>query len=128
MHYPQLTVVGENKGMSDKNEKAKSKVPSDSRSATIAQQLRNRRANRGNVDGFDWSSAQPAAVLRVIIAGTRAGLNVQFGCTSDGGAGTVCLYDYLNKSKPDTIRPTEDVNLYLESLALDIEDLSGKPA
>lgn len=87
----------------------------------LRQQLVERRRNRGNVDSFDWSSADPSLLSRAILSASRAGFAIQFGLTSDGGAGTVGLWDYANRAKPDVIRPTEDVDLYLLTLCEDLE-------
>ncbi len=88
------------------------------KAADAPQQRANRRANRGNADKADWLSCDPTKLAAAIAAITRHGFAVRFGYTRDGGAYAVGI---IGDGEPFTefTRPTEDVNLYLDSLILD---------
>jgi hypothetical protein len=105
--------------MKGKQNGSKAKVSEDSRARITQDQLAERRRNRGNSEPFDWGSADPSKVVRAIIAVTSCGWAIQFGLTNDGGAGVVQLWDYKNPSTREFVRPTEDVDYYLEALAQD---------
>lgn len=86
---------------------------------SIAQQQReHRRRNRGNAEIADWSNADPVKLHRAVcnIAGT--GGAVQFGYTKDGGSFVVRI---VGDGQPfnEYVRPSEDINVYLDALALD---------
>ena len=83
-----------------------------------AQQRSNRRRNRGKSDPADWKSADPARIAAAITAITSHGYAVRFGYTRDGGAFAIGV---IGDGEPFTefIRPTEDIDLYLDGLVLD---------
>jgi hypothetical protein len=80
--------------------------------------IRNRTRGMGNT--ADWGEADSALVRRVIVAVTKRGGAVQFGYTKDGAAHVIRI---VGDGEPynEYVRPTEDVNLYLEGLAQDFE-------
>lgn len=82
------------------------------------QQHANRRRNRGAVDGSDWKEASPAKLSAAIIAITQHGYAVRFGYTKDGGAFAIGV---IGDGDPYTefVRPTEDIDLYLDGLVDD---------
>lgn len=87
--------------------------------AKIAEaQRRNRRSNRGTGETADWASANSDLVLRTICSITSAGCAVQFGYTRDGGSFVIRV---VGDGEPfnEYVRPTEDLDLYLESLRSD---------
>ncbi len=86
-----------------------------------AQQLLNRRANRGSVDAADWREASPDKLAKVVCLITSVGYAIQFGTTKDGGAYSVRI---VGGQEPvaEYIRPTEDIDLYLDGLIEDFAD------
>lgn len=85
------------------------------------QQQAHRRRNRGHVDSADWAEASPDKIARAIKCVTQHGFAIRFGYTKDGGAFAIGV---LGDGDPYTefVRPSEDVDLYLESLASDYTD------
>jgi len=92
--------------------------PQSARQASQPEQGRIRRRNRGVSDVADWRGATPEKVVSAIAAVTSHGCAIRFGYTRDGGAYAVGI---IGDGEPFTefIRPTEDVDLYLDSLASD---------
>lgn len=90
------------------------------RDATKEAQLRARRANRGNQEQADWSAVDASKFLTAVANVTRHGYALMVGYTSEQGAYVVRIVG-LDDIKPDYIRPSEDIDLYLEGLALDFE-------
>jgi len=87
--------------------------------ANIAKQQReHRRANRGISDPANWGTANPALIAEAITALTNIGCAVQFGYTKDNGAFVVRI---VGDGEPynEYVRPTEDIDKYLISLAAD---------
>lgn len=82
------------------------------------QQRSNRRANRHSVGGASYSDADPSKLLRAINNITERGCAVQFGITKDGSAFVVRI---VGDGEPynEFIRPSEDIDLYLEGLSED---------
>lgn len=83
-----------------------------------AQQRRERRRNRGSGERAEWGNADSAKVLAAISACTRHGYAIRFGYTKDGGAYAIGI---IGDGEPFTefVRPTEDINLYLDGVILD---------
>jgi len=88
------------------------------RAAIAAQQRGNRRRNRGTVDEADWGSADAGKLLNAVCAIARTGGAIQFGYTRDKGAFAIRV---LGDGEPynEYVRATEDIDLYLEGLAVD---------
>jgi len=88
------------------------------------QQATHRRRNRGKVDSADWKEATPDKLAKAIIAVTSHGFAIRFGYTRDGGAFAVGI---LGDGEPFTefIRPTEDVDLFLDGVSEDYADTEG---
>lgn len=87
--------------------------------ASIAQQQReHRRRNRGGGDPADWDAADPMRVHRAIVNVSGTGAAIQFGYTRDGGSFVVRV---VGDGEPynDYIRPTENIDAYLDALASD---------
>lgn len=97
----------------------------DSEREYQAEQRANRRRNRGTVEQADWKEAHPDKLARAIVAITSAGCAIQFGRTRDGGAFSVRI---VGGGEPvlEYVRPTEDIDLYLDTLATDFADPSDK--
>lgn len=88
------------------------------RNAGKEQALRDRRANRGDGRQADWGSANGNSLARAIASVTRHGYAILLGYTSDQGAYTIRIVG-LENIKPDYVRPTEDLDRYLDDLAED---------
>lgn len=93
-------------------------VESDGKSEDASVQRANRRRNRGNSDKADWSTADAGKLTAAIAGVTRHGFAIRFGYTRDGGAFAVGV---IGDGEPFTefIRPTEDIDLYLDGLISD---------
>lgn len=93
-------------------------VDDDGKVSEASQQRANRRRNRGNVDAADWSGVDSARIVATIAAITRHGYAIRFGYTRDKGAFAVGI---IGDGEPFTefIRPTEDIELYLDGLISD---------
>lgn len=100
--------------------KAKSsRSKEEERSDERRQQNETRRRNRGASDPADWGTADAAKILAVICALAGRGGAVQFGYTRDGGAFTVRILGDGKDPYNEYIRPTEDIDLYLDGLLAD---------
>ena len=91
--------------------------PKSGASASVEQRS-NRRRNRGNSDPAQWQSADPARIAAAIAAVTSHGYAIRFGYTRDGGAFAIGV---IGDGEPFTefIRPTEDIDVYLDGIVLD---------
>lgn len=80
-----------------------------------------RRRNRGKVDQADWGEATPGKLATAIKAIAQHGFAIRFGYTKDGGAFAIGI---LGDGEPFTefVRPTEDIDLFLDSLVADYTD------
>lgn len=94
--------------------------PKAARAEAAKENQRIRRNNRGHADEADWSAANAERVLTVISRVSNRGCAIQFGLTRDGGAFVIRI---VGDGEPynEYVRPSEDVDLYLEGLALDFE-------
>lgn len=90
----------------------------EARKEDATEQRRNRRANRGNGDKADWGSADPVKLAAAIQQVTKHGFAIRFGYTSEGSAFAIGI---LGDGEPikEYVRPTEDIDLYLEGLCED---------
>lgn len=88
------------------------------RESIARQQREHRKRHRGGTDPADWSNADAMLLHRAICNVTGASCAVQFGYTRDGGSFVVRV---VGDGEPynDYIRPTENLNAYLEALASD---------
>jgi len=80
-----------------------------------------RRQQRGNISPADWATVNAELLRRAIaIVGHRGGA-LRFGYTRDGGSYAIGV---LGDGDPytDYVRPTDDIDAYLESL---IENWEG---
>ncbi len=95
------------------------------RVSSIADRLAERRAGRGKgADTADWVSVDANIIQRAIGSVSAAGGAIQFGYTRDGGAYSVNVYIGGELLK-DYIRPSEDVERYLEELSEDIGSIAS---
>jgi hypothetical protein len=99
--------------------------PKGARLATAGEQRSERRRSRGNVDPAHWHEADSKFLHAVVCNLTESGCAVQFGLTKDGGAYVVRI---IGDGEPynEYVRPTEDVNLYLDALATDFSKTKGE--
>jgi hypothetical protein len=98
----------------------------EARQEAEVSQHRIRNHNRGMpVEAADWEIPDAALIRRVIAAVAKHHCAVQFGYTRDQGAYCVRI---VGDGEPynEYIRPTEDIDHYLEALALDFEDMVDK--
>lgn len=86
-----------------------------------AAQRGNRRRNRGTVGKADWGEASSQKLLTAVKSVTAHGYAIRFGYTKDGGAFAIGI---LGDGEPFTefVRPTEDIDLYLEGIIADYSD------
>jgi len=93
-------------------------LPDDARKQLVGLQQTSRRANRHKDQHADYSTVDADILLRAVTNVTTAGCAVQFGYTKDGSTFVVRI---VGDGEPynDFIRPSEDVNSYLEALAAD---------
>jgi hypothetical protein len=81
-------------------------------------QRANRRRNRGNGGQADWGTCDHNKLVSAIQQVTKHGFAIRFGYTRDGGAFAIGI---IGDGEPFTefVRPTEDIDLYLEGVAED---------
>lgn len=85
--------------------------------AQVNRRIRNR--NRGGpVEEADWTSVDGDKLKDVIAAVARHNCAIQFGYTKDKGAYVIRI---VGDGEPynEFVRPTEDIDLYLEGLYSD---------
>lgn len=94
-------------------------TPRPTKQKDYAQQLLNRRFNRGTSEAADWREAAPDKLAAVVCSITRLGFAVQFGTTKDGGAYSIRI---VGGAEPITeyVRPTEDLDLHLDGIIADM--------
>jgi len=103
------------------------KVSKKTREATSTEQRTIRNRNRGDGFSADWATANAGKVLDAIGAVAITGCAIRFGYTRDMGAFAVGI---VGDGEPYTeyVRPTEDIDLYLDGLISDFRDAgAGKP-
>lgn len=88
------------------------------RTSADSSQRISRRGKRGNTESADWGVANPQKVLDAITAVSQLGAAIRFGYTKDGGAFAIGI---VGDGEPYTeyVRPSEDIDLYLVSVAED---------
>jgi len=101
----------------------KGKAKDDKQDASYkAQQLRNRRLNRGNGEIADWASVDGGTLVRSIAACTKHGFAITLGYTRDGGAYTIRVLGG-DGFETEYVRPSEDISLYLRNFTEDFESI-----
>jgi len=103
-------------------QESKSPASDDARKNSKAEQIRLRRLARsnGNTEPADWGGVDGKMLARAIASVTNAGFGITLSLTKDGGAYAIrCLGN--DSFESEYVRPTEDINLYLENLAFDFE-------
>jgi hypothetical protein len=95
--------------------------------AAKAHQAASRRRNRGNGEQPDWSVANPVLVLRLITAIAKIDGAVQFGYTR---AKDQYVIRVVGDGEPfnEYLRPTEDLDYWLEGFVQDYELDGTSPA
>lgn len=109
------------KGAMASDPKDKKPVPPKThRTEAADENKRIRRDKRGKADEADWGTANAELVLQVVSNVSNRGCAIQFGLTRDGGAFVIRI---VGDGDPynEYIRPSENVDLYLEGLRLDFE-------
>lgn len=93
-------------------------LPADTREQLGGLQQASRRANRHKDQYADYSAVDPNILLCAIANVTARGCAVQFGLTKEGSTFVIRI---VGDGDPynDYVRPSEDVNSYLEALAAD---------
>lgn len=88
------------------------------RDASAPPQRRIRNQSRGSGETADFGTLDAQKVLAVIATLAGRGCAIQFGYTRDGGAYS---FRIVGDGEPynEYVRPTESVDLYLDSLLLD---------
>ncbi len=99
---------------------AKPRNSSKAREANTGVQRRIRNSRRGMGDVADWMNANSELVIKAISKISAKQCAIQFGLTRDGGSYVIRI---VGDGEPynEFVRPTEDLDLYLEGL---IEDFS----
>lgn len=90
----------------------------ESRSRTAEEARPIRRRNRGTGLTADWANVDRDKLVDAVVAVSGHKCAIQFGYTSDGGSFVIRI---VGDGDPynEYVRPTEDINLVLESIALD---------
>jgi len=95
---------------------------SSSRDESKSEQRKNRRALRHAVDSIDWSAADPQRIKSAVVAVTREGCAIQFSTTKDGSTLVVRIIGDADEPYNEYVRPSEDVDLYLQGLCEDFSN------
>lgn len=93
-------------------------LPNDAREQLVGLQQTSRRANRHKDQHADYSTVDAGILLRAITTVTASGCAIQFGLTKEGGTFVIRI---VGDGEPynDFVRPSEDINSYLEALSAD---------
>lgn len=91
----------------------------ENRDLSKAEQLRLRRLNRGNGDVADWGAVDGSVLVMAVEACTKHGYAITLGYTREGSAYTIRVLGD-DSFETEYVRPTEDINLYLQNLAEDL--------
>lgn len=88
------------------------------RASIAAQQREHRRRNRGTEETADWSNADAIKLHRSVCNITASDCAVQFGYTKDGSTFVVRI---VGDGEPfnEYVRPTENIDEYLDALSAD---------
>jgi len=76
------------------------------------------RRSPGNDRAADWSTVDMAQVVETIGAVTKNGGALRFGLTVDGGAYAVGVYGDGPEPYTEYVRPNEDIESFLNDLAV----------
>jgi len=111
----------------NEQQREQSKTKKAARESNKSEQRGIRNRNRGDGFNADWATANAGKVLDAIGAVAITGCAIRFGYTRDLGAFAVGI---VGDGEPYTeyVRPTEDIDLYLDGLISDFRDAgAGKP-
>jgi hypothetical protein len=100
--------------------KATGSATSKQRDASKAEQIAARRRKRGTGEVADWGACDSGKLRAAVEAVTSHGFALMLGYTRDAGAYTIRIVG-LDDVEPDYVRPTEDIDVFLEALALDFD-------
>lgn len=102
------------------------KTRNNQREEDKPQQRQNRRRNRGNSNAAEWGDADANKISAAISAIAKHGFAIRFGYTRDGAAFAIGV---VGDGEPYTeyVRPSEDIDLYLEGLIQDYVE-GSRPA
>lgn len=104
--------------MNDKEKRVETK--GTAAHADKGRQLSERRKNRGGGSIADWGSVNGGKLASAVSAVCQHGMAIMLGYTRDGSAYTI---RYIGEDAPaaEYIRPTEDIDLHLDGIAMDFE-------
>lgn len=93
-------------------------LPNDAREQLGGLQQTSRRANRHKNQHAEYSTVDANILLLAIANVTATGCAIQFGLTKEGSTFVIRI---VGDGDPynDFVRPSEDINSYLEALAAD---------
>ena len=91
---------------------------------TEQQTFRKPRASSVSVEVADWGSVDAQKLVRAIAIASKQGGALRLGYTRDGGAYAIGVYAGSNYFT-DYIRPTEDIEDYLDELCKSFEEYDG---
>lgn len=94
---------------------------------TEQQNFRKPRATTNTSEVADWGSINAEKLVRTIAIASKRGGALRLGYTRDGGAYAVGVYAGSNYFT-DYVRPSEDIEGYLDSLTQSFEDYEGSEA
>lgn len=119
--FPLVKSINQEKRVKDMGRDPKNppaKKPTENREQAQVSQRRARRENRGGGDVADWANADAQHLIGAIAAISAKGCAIQFSYTRDGGSYCVRI---VGDGEPynEYVRPTEDINLYLQELTAD---------
>jgi len=104
------------------NGKKQSKTPTrNAPSEDREQQLLNRRNRRGNGEIAEWDAVDGGRLAKAVNAVARAGYALSLGYSRDGGAYSIYVVGFDGWAT-EYVRPSEDINLYLDGLAEDFAE------
>jgi hypothetical protein len=106
----------------DEMSEKRKRVETDGSAAKLdkTEQLKRRRQNRGNGAVADWGSVDGGKLTAAVAAVTQHGMAIMFGYTKDGSAYTI-RYIGDDAPAPEYVRPSEDIDLHLDGIAMDFE-------
>lgn len=91
---------------------------------TEQQTFRKPRTSANVSEVADWGSVNAEKLVRTIATASKQGGAVRLGYTRDGGAYAIGVYAGSNYFT-DYVRPTEDIEGYLDDLTKSFEDYEG---
>lgn len=84
--------------------------------------VKKRWAGARGAEVADWGTVSADLLSKVVEAYTRRDRAIRFGYTPDGGAYAIGIYGVESKPYTEYIRPSEDVEQYLQFLLTAVED------